>query len=174
LVAGGPYLLGRAFCNRHGPVSRRFRQDKPPQEVSQVVGLASDILAKTRFNHSGHASLATQRPNSRRSNTTGTISVVATYYAGEFNRDGHVDAADVTAMEQALADLPDYEATKGLTDAQLLLIGDINGDGVINNADVQALLDLLNSGGGSTSVPEPSTFVLAVLAVVLVGLFRRS
>jgi hypothetical protein len=102
--------------------------------------------------------------------TTGTISVEATYYAGDFNRDGHVDAADVTAMEQALADLPDYEATKGLTDAQLLLIGDINGDGVVNSADVQALLDLLQSGGGSNDpVPEPASWVLAFLALAMVS-----
>jgi hypothetical protein len=45
---------------------------------------------------------------------------------------------------------------------------------VVNNADLQALINLLQSGGGSTNpVPEPSTFVLAVLAALMVGLFRR-
>jgi hypothetical protein len=102
--------------------------------------------------------------------TTGTISVVATYYAGDFNRDGHVDAADILAMEQALADLPDYEVTKGLTDAQLLLIGDINGDGVVNNADLQALEDYLIAGNGSAdSVPEPASWILAFMALAMVS-----
>src|SRR5262249_41700906 len=35
--------------------------------------------------------------------TTGTLSVTATYFAGDFNRDGHINAADIFAMEQALA-----------------------------------------------------------------------
>ncbi len=95
---------------------------------------------------------------------------MATYLAGDFNRDGHVDAADVLPMEQALADLADYEAAKGLTTAQMLLVGDVNGDGVVTGADLQALLNLLKSGGGSNnSVPEPSTLVLAVLAFGTMG-----
>jgi hypothetical protein len=76
---------------------------------------------------------------------------------GDFNRDGHVNAADVKAMESALADLPDYEIAKGLTAAQLLSIGDLNNDGKVNNADLQSLLQLLKTGGGSEAVvPEPA------------------
>ncbi len=41
---------------------------------------------------------------------------------------------------------------------------------MINNADLQALLNLLKSGGGSNNpVPEPSTLVLAVLAALMLG-----
>ena len=109
-------------------------------------------------------------------NTSGTISVATTYYAGDFNRDGHVDTADISAMMLALTNFTNYETLYGLTPSnlnpqQLLLLGDINGDGKMNNADLQALINLLQSGGGSTNaVPEPSTFVLAVLAAVMVGL----
>jgi hypothetical protein len=38
--------------------------------------------------------------------------------------------------------------SRGLTEEELLLIADINGDGVITNADLQALQNILISGGG--------------------------
>jgi fibronectin-binding autotransporter adhesin len=101
--------------------------------------------------------------------TTGTLSVVATYYAGDFNRDGHVDAGDIIPMMEALTNLNGYKATydPSLTGSQLTLIGDINGDGNFTNADLQALLDLLKSGGGSSNqVPEPTSATLAAIAAL--------
>jgi len=90
------------------------------------------------------------------------LSVAATYLPGDFNRDGHVDAADILPMMAALVNLHGYEQTNGLTNSQLLAIGDINGDGVVNNADLQALLNLLQSGGGSADpVPEPNVVSVA-------------
>jgi hypothetical protein len=89
---------------------------------------------------------------------------------GDFNDDGHVDAADILPMMQALTNLSGYKTKydPNLTNGQLLVFGDINHDGTFNNADLQALLNLLKSGHGSTNpVPEPSTIVLAVLAFVL-------
>jgi hypothetical protein len=59
---------------------------------------------------------------------------------GDFNRDGHVYASDIQAMEAALVDLNGYQTSKSLTDEQLLALGDVNCDGVVNNADLQALL----------------------------------
>jgi hypothetical protein len=105
--------------------------------------------------------------------TTATdhLPVVADYTIvppGDFNRDGHVNAADIPAMMNALANIPAYESATGLNAQQLEEIGDVNGDGVFNNADVQALINLLQAGGGSTNpVPEPSTFLLAVLVLGL-------
>jgi hypothetical protein len=87
---------------------------------------------------------------------------------GDCNRDGHVDTADIPIMLQALADTTSFKTNNDLADPAFTKLADINNDGVVNNADLQALLDLLKAGGGSTNpVPEPSTFVLTVLAFVL-------
>jgi hypothetical protein len=91
---------------------------------------------------------------------------------GDVNFDGHVDASDITAMEAALTDPINYEKNHSLVNGDLLTAGDVNGDGVFNNADLQALLDYLKSGQGSfTAIPEPST--LALLCLGGVGLLMR-
>jgi autotransporter-associated beta strand protein len=114
--------------------------------------------------------------------TTGTLSVLATYYAGDINRDGRVDVADISALENALTDLGAYQSTHGpgggaLTQQQLLRIADLNGDGLVTNADLQGLISLLANGGGSgggtlTAVPEPSGVVLAGIAALTVSTLR--
>jgi hypothetical protein len=94
----------------------------------------------------------------------GTLTVVA---PGDFNRDLHVDASDILPMMQALTNPAAYETTHGnLTNAQLTVLGDVNNDGKFNNADLQSLLTLLKTGGGSiNSVPEPSSLILLALAI---------
>ncbi len=50
---------------------------------------------------------------------------------------------------------------------------DLNADGHVNNADLQWLLNYLKAGaGGTTAVPEPTTFVMGVMAgaaLVVIG-----
>ncbi len=85
---------------------------------------------------------------------------------GDFNHDGHVTAADIPAMLSALTDLNAYKSAKSLASAQLTIIGDFDNSGSVTNRDIQGLLDLVASqGGGSvTSVPEPASWALIVLA----------
>jgi hypothetical protein len=102
--------------------------------------------------------------NSSQLYTTGVLSVIASYYAGDFNRDGHVDAADISIAEQALTNISGYQTAHSLTDPTLFnLVADVNGDGKFTIADLQDLLLILKNGGGSADpVPEPSTFAMLV------------
>ncbi len=87
---------------------------------------------------------------------------------GDLDRDGHVTGADIQAMETALTGLAAFSTTSHLTLAELSQIGDVNSSGSFNNADLQALLAVLASGGGSAAaVPEPATGLL--LAVGAMG-----
>ncbi len=60
------------------------------------------------------------------------------------------------------------------------LIGDVNADGKFTNADLQSLIDLLKTGGGSiAAVPEPAALALgalgcAVLTQMIVWTQRKS
>ena len=98
------------------------------------------------------------------------------FLPGDFNRDDHVDASDIAPMIEALVDPSDYKTTydPNLSDDQMQLIGDVDGDGQFTNGDLQALLDLINSGGGSTDpVPEPASLVLLAFGALFM-LSRRT
>lgn len=96
--------------------------------------------------------------------------------AGDFNRDGHVNATDTLPMMQALADPGAYRAAhSNLTAAQVLMIEDVNGDSQFTAADLQKLLNTLKAGGGSAdAVPEPSSIQLACCALIVAIVASRS
>ena len=87
---------------------------------------------------------------------------------GDINGDGHVNAADITALEQALTN-------RSLLANVSPTAGDYNGNGQVDNGDLQGLLSALISGQGSEAVPEPSSLILSGLACVTLLLhgFRR-
>jgi hypothetical protein len=109
--------------------------------------------------------------NSSQLYTTGKLEVVSVnLLPGDFNRDGHVDAADILPAMKARTDPVGYEAQYSVSAATLQAIGDVNGDTQFTNADLQSLLIYLKDGGGSISpVPEPASWALAFLALAMVS-----
>ncbi|HZZ28117.1 MAG TPA: S8 family serine peptidase [Pirellulales bacterium] len=92
--------------------------------------------------------------------------------AGDINQDGHVDSADIVAMEKALTNETGYASSIGIATDYLSLLGDVNGDGKFNNLDIQALINFLLAGNGSTNaVPEPTSLML--LAIGALALLRK-
>jgi Dockerin type I domain len=103
------------------------------------------------------------------------FNVAQAFLPGDFNQDNHVNVSDIPAMLTALTDLKAYQTAKSLTAANLLTVADVNKSGTVTNADAQALLTLLKSGGGSLSaVPEPATAWLGCVGIAVVYLSRRS
>ena len=99
---------------------------------------------------------------------------VASLKPGDFNQDGFVTAADISAMEAALADPQTYEAAHGFNDSQFTALADVNHDNTVSNADLQQLLINLENGGSSAeSVPEPDAYLLAVIGLCCVAVIRR-
>ncbi len=100
----------------------------------------------------------------------------AFHMKGDFNLDGKISNADIQAMLDALTDLNAYKSGHSLSDADLLTIADINGDGIVNEADENPFLQFL-AGSPLPSplqgVPEPATVVL-LTAGMLVLFCRRS
>jgi len=93
-----------------------------------------------------------------------TFDIYRAIVRGDFNLDAHHDARDISVMMSALTNPSTYQTAFGVPNRELLALGDVNQDGRFTNADLEAFLDLLKSGGGSnSSVPEPISFVLLVI-----------
>jgi arabinogalactan endo-1,4-beta-galactosidase len=89
---------------------------------------------------------------------------------GDFNGDGHFDAADIAVMEQAMANPNAFELNNSLTPVDYVDLGDFNGDGQVTNADIQAMILALTGGQGSIdSVPEPAAGSLLAFAGIVAG-----
>ena len=88
---------------------------------------------------------------------------------GDMDNNGSLDFDDLNPMVLALTDPVAYEATYGIPPIQN---GDIDGNGGVDFDDINPLLVLLTGDaarGELSSVPEPSTFVLACIAMFSVG-----
>lgn len=147
-----------------------------------VIGNSFDILDWSGLSGSFSAiqlpALSGAAWDTSRLYTTGTLFVLPN--RGDINRDTHVNIADVAALMTALSDLPTYQGS--LTSEQLAEIADLTNDNLVNNKDVQGLIVFLANnagalpapGGGSvTAVPEPSSWLLGLSALVFLSTNRR-
>lgn len=93
---------------------------------------------------------------------------------GDFNGDGHFNAADIAAMESALSDLNSYQTARSFTNPDMQYLADFNGDGVINAADLQGMINALLTGKGSSDpVPEPPAGLLLAAATMILSFHSR-
>jgi hypothetical protein len=110
--------------------------------------------------------------------SAGSLSIISVL-PGDFNQDGALTGADISAMLSALTNRAAYESAKGFSDAQFLTLGDFDHSGEVTNADIQPLLAAIASaenGGGSAlaSVPEPSSLAILFLGMLTVSPRIRS
>ena len=141
---------------------------------SSNSGLSAAQLSQVRF--VGHATGASILPSGEIVPASAAIVVSP----GDFTRDGHVNGADVTTMLTALSDLNAYKSANILSNDTFLDIGDLNGDLVVGNSDLQSLLTLLvtghgsGAGSGAPAVPEPAGLTLGLAgAIMLLALLPR-
>jgi hypothetical protein len=83
---------------------------------------------------------------------------------GDLDRDGVMSTSDTDWLLAALSDPQTFKTNTELSNADLMTEADLNHDGKFTNADLQALLNLLHGGNGTSTVPEPSSIGLAILA----------
>ena len=83
---------------------------------------------------------------------------------GDVNLDGEVNGLDVDPFVDVLLNGTDDNATR--------ITADMNSDGEVNGLDVDPFVAAV-VGSGAQSIPEPSTFLLALVALGLVGARRK-
>jgi hypothetical protein len=159
LPLGGNFLVDPAG-------NKRFSITTSELETATITGVSGNTSSLIRF---GTDDLAFRTSNNQV--IIAHSGIVAPTLRGDLNRDGQLTAADISSMIGALLSLNASKTAHGMSDVQLRAVGDVNGDfnpaaqtGGVNNADRQALLNLLKAGS-MTSVPEPSSLVLSVIAM---------
>lgn len=94
---------------------------------------------------------------------TTEMSVIDATPDGDVNGDGQVDGLDVNILSENWL-------LEGATFEQ----GDVTGDGVVDALDANYISSNWLGGFGASPIPEPSTFGLAMIAMLAVGVRRRS
>ena len=90
---------------------------------------------------------------------------------GDMNQDGNLTAADSPLFVEALVDPTAYTAHGYSFSADE--VGDVNQYGTLDLGDIQPFVDLFAVPANSNAVPEPSAFLLALLALAGVAGWRR-
>ena len=91
---------------------------------------------------------------------------------GDMNGDFNVTVADAPLLVEALVNRPAYDAHMFPVNPDIN--GDVNQDGIFDLGDVGSFSALLGGPASAASVPEPSTFLLALFALAgVVGRRRK-
>ena len=142
----------------------------PPQLFSDVLSDVSELRLFVNAGATPTSVIGDDNTNAKIGLDNITAISAPKPVAGDFDLNGVRNAADVAAMLTALTDLNHFKTANQLDDSGLLAIGDVNGDGKVNNADLQSLLTVLHSGGGSiAAVPEPATSSLLICGCVFLA-----
>lgn len=129
-----------------------------------------EVLLKdfpANFTHINQIVIEVDRAASTGGFTLNEMAIVGPPLAGDFNRDGIVDAADYEA----------WRSKFGQRSGPALFTADGNGDRVVDVRDYVIWRDSIGSGGTGGSnlgvaVPEPAAVVLAMMAS-LIGVWSR-
>src|SRR5262249_49337009 len=105
--------------------------------------------------------------------TTGEL----TPQLGDINQDGVTDVADIKALMVALSDEAAYRTSHSFTASDTTFILDVDQNGSVSNADIQAEINLLanlgGGGGGSVAaVPEPMSVLLMISGGLIIATRR--
>jgi hypothetical protein len=73
---------------------------------------------------------------------------VAVYANGDIDSSGHLNTSDIDELETALSDEDAYRAAHNYTLQDWLLVADVNRDGYVDNADLQAMSIFIANYGG--------------------------
>ena len=85
------------------------------------------------------------------------FNVVIVQLVGDWDLNGQQTPTDIPVAMTALVDFNSYRSAHNLSAAQLLVLGDVNDDTRVDNADLSALLQLLIHGSGSGQVTTVAT-----------------
>jgi hypothetical protein len=149
LQTGVPFTVAMDFTMQMGSGSATHGADFP-DTLTNPVGSGGSFTMN--FNLS---------PNQPGYTVAGILPAVS---PGDLDRDGVISSSDIDWMMGALADQTSFKANTELTNADFMTAADLNHDGKFTNADLQTLLTMLQSGSGTSTVPEPGSLALAVLA----------
>ncbi|HEY2826955.1 MAG TPA: autotransporter-associated beta strand repeat-containing protein [Pirellulales bacterium] len=140
--------------------------------VFPAAGLTATQLSQIQFDHFHQG--AQFAPTLGVTNGLFTANEIVPV-VGDINQDGHVNAADIGAIELALTNPSSYAGLhSAFTSKDISFILDVDTNGSVNNGDLMYLISGLKSGGVFLQVPEPSTLVLGLFgAVSLAGVAIR-
>ena len=83
------------------------------------------------------------------------LNTINNHIRGDFNFDGVVTNTDLQAMLSAMQSPSTFKSAYGLSDSDYLTLGNYNGDGLVDSADLNGLMiDLTSGAAGSPAAPR--------------------